>query len=1082
MAEITIRCEMPRPPVDQKRFSIMAHLLSSRLFYTLLLLAMFGLSQPNSIAATRAPGKYLPRLRANSQSNQKLSKKDTEAQNEIERLYQESRKLLESGQHDAALPLAERALTLAEKTFASKSPTIIANTANNLARIYHQKGDIPKAESLYLRSLAIFEKYPETMPDAGIFPLTNLARLYLDKPDYDSAEPLYQRALTIKETRWGANHPETALTLYYLAAVYAGKGDYERTESIARRALDIFEKSSGTEHPNVALMLEILGSLLQNKGDYAEAESLFQRVLAIREKAFGNEHISVAQSLYTIANLTARKGDYGKAEPLYRRALTIQEKAKGAQDRFVAVYLKGLASLYMRKGDFAQAEPLLQRSLSITEKTFGLESAFNAHAIRYLAYIYAEKGDYTQAERFYQRSRTLIEKTAGKDNFQFAFTLADFADLYMRMGDYARAEPLLQQALVIEEKALGQGNHALTSTLTKLAILNDVQGEHAKAISFMRRSTDISEHNLALIVFAGSEEQKRLYLATLTKETDTALSLHVRSAPNDIDAVRLALTTALRRKGRVLDAMTNQIGTLRRRSNPQDRSLLDQLAAVNSQRATLTLREPDKSDPSKVRAQVEKLEAEASQLETQISARSIEFRTQSQPVTIERIQQAIPAGAALVEIMSYRTLNPKAKTEKESFGAARYVAYVLRREDVPTFADLGEAAPIDRVCAQFRTSLSNPRRTDVKQAARALDEMVMRPVRKLLGSTRTIIISPDGALNLIPFSALMDEQQRYLVESYSITYLTSGRDLLRLQVQAQSRQGPVAIANPTFDQAIAIDGQPDHPAEGMRGRRSVNFSRLQFNPLPGTAGEAKALKSILTNAQVLTEAQATEAALKQVAGPRILHIATHGFFLPDQSQETVSNTRGLSLDSGPQAARGENPLLRSGLALAGANKRQSGAGEDGILTALETAGLDLWGTKLVVLSACETGVGEATNGEGVYGLRRALVLAGAESELMSLWQVSDAATRDLMVEYYKHLQAGEGRSDALRQVQLKMLKSGQQTQPPTKRGVRAGRRGLGGGEGRGLTQAENRSHPFFWASFIPIGDWRSLEAKDARQN
>jgi CHAT domain-containing protein len=240
--------------------------------------------------------------------------------------------------------------------------------------------------------------------------------------------------------------------------------------------------------------------------------------------------------------------------------------------------------------------------------------------------------------------------------------------------------------------------------------------------------------------------------------------------------------------------MTDQIGALRRRSDPQDRALLDQLAAVNSQRAALVLKGLSKSDPVQFRTQAEKLEAEAGQLEAQISARSIEFRTQTQPVTIERVRQAIPVGAALVEIMSYRTLNPQAKTEKETFGAARYVAYVLRREGEPAFADLGEAAPIDRASAQFRTVLSSPRRTDVKQSARALDEMIMRPVRKLLGNTRTMFFSPDGALNLIPFSALVDEEQRYLVESYSITYLTSGRDLLRLQTHAQSRQGPVAIA------------------------------------------------------------------------------------------------------------------------------------------------------------------------------------------------------------------------------------------------------------------------------------------------
>jgi CHAT domain-containing protein len=190
-------------------------------------------------------------------------------------------------------------------------------------------------------------------------------------------------------------------------------------------------------------------------------------------------------------------------------------------------------------------------------------------------------------------------------------------------------------------------------------------------------------------------------------------------------------------------------------------------------------------------------------------------------------------------------------------------------------------------------------------------------------------------------------------------------------------------------------------------------------------------------------------------------------------------------------AQVENPLLRSGLALAGVNQRRSGPGEDGVLTALEATGLDLWGTKLVVLSACETGLGEVKNGEGVYGLRRALVLAGSESQVMSLWQVSDSATRDLMVEYYKRLQAGEGRTEGLRQVQLTLIKSGAasatpltavQISPPTAAGANssgsasAQERGVGiAREGKNLTQ--DRSHPFYWASFIQSGDWRSLDGK-----
>src|SRR5262249_21832657 len=210
------------------------------------------------------------------------------------------------------------------------------------------------------------------------------------------------------------------------------------------------------------------------------------------------------------------------------------------------------------------------------------------------------------------------------------------------------------------------------------------------------------------------------------------------------------------------------------------------------------------------------------------------------------------------------------------------------------------------------------------------------------------------ALNLIPFGALMDEQKRYLIESYSFTYLTSGRDLLRLQAHTPSRQGPVVVANPLFDlgnSAIANNQMAD---QSTKSRRSIDFTTLSFDSLPSTAVEARALAALLPEAKVLTGAQATEAAIKQVSGPSLLHVATHGFFLPDRKSEAVDTSLGREERKGGFL---ENPLLRSGLILAGANQRWSGAEEDGILTASEVAGLDLWGTKLVVLSACDTGLG-----------------------------------------------------------------------------------------------------------------------------
>jgi CHAT domain-containing protein len=254
----------------------------------------------------------------------------------------------------------------------------------------------------------------------------------------------------------------------------------------------------------------------------------------------------------------------------------------------------------------------------------------------------------------------------------------------------------------------------------------------------------------------------------------------------------------------------------------------------------------------------------------------------------------------------------------------------------------------------------------------------------------------------------------------------------------------VVLADPNYGPSAAGGAPVD---SGLQPARSGDLDRsgLVFTRLAGTATEAKALQSLLKlDAQnVLTGDRATEAKLRELHGPRILHVATHGFFLNDQEVALAFKSVGFGRETLPLPLR-ENPLLRSGLALAGANARHSGATDDGILTAAEAAQLDLLGTQLVVLSACETGVGTVQTGEGVYGLRRALVLAGAQAQVASLWKVADTATQELVVDYYERLLKGEGRSGALRAVQKAMLMN------------------------------PARQHPYYWAAFIPIGNWTPL--------
>ncbi|HMW00826.1 MAG TPA: CHAT domain-containing protein, partial [Acidobacteriota bacterium] len=354
------------------------------------------------------------------------------------------------------------------------------------------------------------------------------------------------------------------------------------------------------------------------------------------------------------------------------------------------------------------------------------------------------------------------------------------------------------------------------------------------------------------------------------------------------------------------------------------------------------------------------------------------------------------------------------------------------------FADLGETEPIDRAVVTLRKVLSDKSKSlssHVKPAAQALDQLVMKPVRALVGNTKHLLISPDGGLNLIPFAALMDEHGKFLVERYCLTYLTSGRDLLRLNVKLPSEEPPLVLANPDY----AVGTGPVVAGQSLK----------PLLPLPATVKEGQEIQRLVGDARLVVKAEATEQAIKAVHRPALLHVATHGYFLTDTPRKTpldpvrsLSNTPAINVEE----LRIENPLLRSWLFFAGANQ---GGNEDndGIMTALEAAQLDLWGTKLVTLSACETGVGEAKTGDGVYGLRRALVLAGSEAQLMSLWSVSDQATRKLMVDYYTRLKAGEGRSEALRNVQLEMLKD------------------------------PRRQHPFYWASFIQSGEWANPDGK-----
>jgi CHAT domain-containing protein/Tfp pilus assembly protein PilF len=846
------------------------------------------------------------------------------------------------------------------------------------------------------------------------------------------------RARVAELEKSGDSDPALATALNDLAVLYFGQGDYVAAEPLLRRAVSIREATLGEDSPATAQSTNNLAQVLQQRGNYVEAETLLERALRNYEKIRGPDHTDVATALNNLAGLYRAMGNYRRAEPLYQRAIAILEKAVGPEHANVGVAVNNLGLMYQQEGDLKKARPLFERSLAIREKALGPDHPDVGRTLNNLAIISQEEGDLANAEILYQRAIVTFEKAFGRTHPLVGTALNNLAVVELLKAQYDKAEPMFEEALAIRRAAQGPSHPDMNRALTSQAIYYDVVGRKDDAIRRQTEATEVGERNLTLILATGSELQKLRYMETYVEDTDITVSMHRVSAPQNPAAGRLAFTTLLRRKGRVLDAMSGTLQNLRSQLSTDDRALLDKLSGVRGQLATLVLRGPGRQDLQSFNNDVRRLEDEVQQIERTVSTRSALYRSQFPDVTIEAVQAALPSDAVLIEIALYRPFDNKVAQRDKRFGAPRYVAYVLRRTGDPASVDLGDATVIDRQVEVLRKALRDPKDATVGRSARSVFEAVLGPVMPLLGDSRRLLISPDGSLNLIPFAALLTTSGRYLLETHEVSYLTSGRDLLRLKERAASSGPPLVVANPEFN---ARGGNAQGAAAGPGGR-AIDFAGARFNPLPGTAAEAAALRGLLPDADVRVGAEATESVVKSAHAPSVLHLATHGFFLGTEQTATVTEGRLLVHDAKSDSAKGsaiDNPLLRSGLAFAGANQREGGRGNDGILTALEASSLDLWGTRMAVLSACETGLGETRRGDGVYGLRRAIVMAGAETLVMSLWQVSDDATRELMTAFYTRLKAGLPRSTALWEVQRDMLRS------------------------------TTRRHPYYWGSFILSG-------------
>jgi CHAT domain-containing protein len=636
-----------------------------------------------------------------------------------------------------------------------------------------------------------------------------------------------------------------------------------------------------------------------------------------------------------------------------------------------------------------------------------------------LAEMYASTGDYRRAEPLYFAALALQERVLGPYKDETLTTLEGLSGMYRAAGRFDSAAAVYQrhgEVNPFDDKTIEMWE--VPRYFDDLATAYWAAGRRAEAWKAMGVAIDADDRVMRVERFILPAASRERTFRGVQARTSHVLAHQLTTAANDPVLVELAVTKLLQRKGWSAETDLEVVNSFNS-ADPSNRSRetlwrllgadgklteflerlrisIDGVSDVNGQLATLALldvrgqgRPGDDDEAAKLRERRDALERD-------IGKDSYVFRTfDKELVTLKQVQAAIPKTAALIEFTKYPTFDA---TSMEGWVGMRYGAYLILPDAPPMVLDLGNARRIDALCLQLRAALSNTENAQLaRDIGRALDELIMRPIRVALGDRSSFLLSPDGNLSLVPFSVLRDESGRYLLERYEFTYLNAGRDLLRLANIVPS------------DNRAAVYGSP-RVADERVGRGAELVARLKLDEASDTSNEAEEIGALLEGSALNQGTAATKMSLRDFRRPRVLHIATHGFFLRDP--ENVRILPDIQ-ETGARDVSTTDPMYLSGLLFA-----------DGVLTASEAAGLDLLGTELVTLSACETGVGAVPDGSGVLGLRRAFAVAGAKSVLMSLWKIDDEATRDLMVALYGRLRNGQRKGAALRAVQLSMMRQG----------------------------------------------------------
>jgi len=842
------------------------------------------------------------------------------------------------------------------------------------------------------------------------------------------------------------------------------QGQYAEAEIAARESLEIRRTAQGEDHPEFASSLSNLARLLRAQGGAAAARPLFEQSLAIQEHALGPDDPKLAIGTAALADLLWEAGELDGAQALFERSLAIQRAAHDENHPKVATALSNLGQVLVERGAWAEARRLLEEGLAIRTNALGPDHPRVAASLATLAALLTQQGDYAAARLLMERSMIIRRGALGEDHARVARGLGTLGVLLKTQGDFAAARPVLEESLTISREVLKEGHPGVAAALDNLASLSSLEGDAETARSLYQESLTIqlalndedhaaviaSRNNLAsqLVSLENPDGARDLQERNLTALRRT----HGEEHPDVAEGLhRLAGLLAGQGSYGAASPLLEQALAIRREAlgddHPKVASTLNLLAwtledvaaarPLRSEALRIWEHNLSRRDAVSEREVLSLLPAARNTLDAWLSAFAnsdhdgeawthvLRFKGVDE-ATPSEICAALPEGAAIVDFLRYR-----------KGGQANYVAFSVNTEDCGVRrTELGLASPLDDAIVAWREVLANPQAAATEVDARGSEvlKVLWTPLAPAVGDATHLFVVPDGAIASAPLAALPIRDAQYLLEDLAITWLDRSNDLLL----PQTSRGVGAL----------VVGEVDHEAAaGDSGTRGLlaPCNDAEFSPLTNKTTELEALANRWGKTrkdEPLTRmmgGEATEAAVGEaLPGKAIVHLATHGFFATGRCRSALEGDGKVGFD----------PMVLSGLALAGANRAPDPlSSDDGVLTAAEIAALDLSDTGLVVLSACDTALGEIRSGEGVLGLRRAFHAAGVGTVITTLWSGGDEGSLALIEDLYAiHLRRRPvAAADAVRKAQLDMLKR---------------------------QRSDDAVQLRDWAGFIASGDWR----------